>query len=110
MCATYSLHSCFRQAKVLHLACVNQFLHRAGYVFDRYVRINPMLIQEINCADLEPLERALDCMLDVLRPAVQARRAGPRIAATEIEPELGGDHHLLAELSKGFAHEFFVGE
>ena len=28
----------------------------------------------------------------------------------EFEPELGGDHHLLAEGSEGFAHEFFVRE
>ena len=69
-----------------------------------------MLIEQVDGLDLEPLERALDGLLDVLRPAVQARRTGPRIAATEVEPELGGDHHLLAEGSEGFAHEFFVGE
>ena len=28
----------------------------------------------------------------------------------EFEPELGGDHHLPAEGSEGFTHEFFVGE
>ena len=33
--------------------------------------------------------------------------AGVRI---DFEPELGGDHHLLAEGSEGFADEFFVRE
>ena len=70
-----------------------------------------MLIEQVDDIDLEPLERALDGLLDVLRPAVQARRAlhpaGIEIR-TEVEPELGGDHHLLAEGSEGFAHEFFV--
>ena len=69
-----------------------------------------MLIEQVDCLDLEPLERALDGLLDVLRPAIQARRTRPRIAATQVEPELGGDHHLLAEGSEGFAHKLFVHE
>ena len=68
-----------------------------------------MLIEQVDAVDLEPLERALDGLLDVLRPAIQAAPR-PSIAAAEVEPELGGDHHLLAEGSKGFAHKLFVGE
>ena len=61
----------------------------------------------------EPLERTLDGLLDVLRPAVQARRTlhPARIGVgAKVEPEFGGDHHPVAEGSEGFAHEFFVQE
>ncbi len=62
-------------------------------------------------SDLEPLERALDGLLDVLRPAVQARRpSSAGSMSVEVEPEFGGDHHLLAEGGEGFAHQFFVRE
>src|SRR5207302_7960314 len=92
------------------LALLNQFLHHAGDVFDRHVRVNPMLIEQINCFDLEPLKRAFDGLPDVLRPAVQTGRTEPRTAATEIESELGGNRHLLAEWGESLAHEFFVYE
>src|SRR6266478_5541328 len=46
----------------------------------------------------------------MLRSAVQGRRSRPRITATQVESEFGGDHHLLAERSQGLADEFFVCE
>ena len=92
------------------MPCLDQFLHRAGDVFDRHVRVDAVLIEQIDHIGLEALERGLGDLLDVLRPAVQARRSGPRITAAKVEPELGGDHHLLAERSEGFANKFFVSE
>jgi hypothetical protein len=38
----------FRQPEMLHLARTNQLLHRPGYVLDGHVRVNPMLIEQIN--------------------------------------------------------------
>jgi len=43
-------------------------------------------------------------------PAVQTCRSRPIIAAAQIEPELGGDDHVLAEGSEGFANKLFVQE
>ena len=51
-----------------------------------------MLVEQIDGVDLEALERALDDVCDVLRPAA----------------ELGCDHDLVAHRRQGFAHEFFV--
>ena len=111
VCATDRLHARFGTAEVLDLALKNQVLHRSRYVFDWYVRVNLMLIEQVDDINFEPLERALDSLLNVLWPAVQTRRtphpAGIEIR-TEVEPEFGGDHHLLAEGSEGFAHEFLV--
>ena len=45
------------------------------------------------------------CSGRLFKPGAPAIRFG-----LELEPELGGDHHLLAEGSEGFAHEFFVRE
>src|SRR5271166_3496647 len=69
-----------------------------------------MLIEQVDYVRLEPLERTLDGLLDLLGPAVQTCGSGPMIGAAEIEPEFGGDHHLLAERSEGFANQLFVQE
>ena len=96
----------FGHPKVLHLALLNQLFHRPGHVFDGHVRVNAMLIEQINRLDLEPLERGFDNLSDVLGLAVQAAL----LAAIAIESELGGDDHLPTERSEGFADEFLVGE
>jgi hypothetical protein len=113
VCATNRLRACLGKAEVLDLARLNQFLHRAGDVFDRHVRVDPVLIEQVDGLDLEPLERPFDSLLDVLRPAVEARRTlhSPGIEIrTDVEPKFGGDHHLPAKRSEGFAHKLFVQE
>ena len=109
MRATDGFHACFRKAEVLHLALLNQVLHRSCYILDRHIRVNAVLIEQIDDVGLEPLERALDCFLDVLWPAIEGI---PLASVLRIRrpAELGCDHHLIAEWSEGFAHEFFVGE
>ena len=46
----------------------------------------------------------------MLGPAVHTRRSRPIVAATQIEPKLGGDHHFPADRSEGFADQLFVQE
>ena len=110
MRATDRLYSCFRKAEVLHLSLPNQFLYRTGDFFDRNVRINAMLIEQIDGLHLESLERTFDGFLDMFRLTIQACRSRTRISSTQVEPEFGRDHQLLPERSEGFAHEFFIGE
>src|SRR5216684_3458260 len=60
--------------KCLTLPCrISSF--RAGDVFDRHVRIDAVLIEQIDDIGLEPLERGRRNLFDVLRPA--GRAAGP---------------------------------
>jgi len=108
--AADGLRASFGHPKVLHLALQNQILHRARHIFNRHVRVNAMLIEQINDIHFEPLERAFDGLFDVRRLAVQARRTRPVIAAAQIEAEFRGDDYLLAKWREGFAHEFLVGE
>ena len=94
---------------MLHLTLLNQVLHRSGDVFDGHVRVNSVLVVEINDVSLEPLERALGCFLDVLWPAIEG---SPLASLLRIRrpAELRCVHHLIAEWSKRFAHQFFVCE
>src|SRR5256885_9853814 len=108
MGAADRLHSCFRKAEVLHLALLNQVLHRSSGVFDRNIRIHAMLVEQINDIGPQSLERGLGDFPDVLWPAVE-----PRLftgAWIKFEPEFGGDHYLLTERRQRFTHEFFVRE
>src|ERR1700675_1890165 len=58
VCATDCLHSWFRKAEVFHLTLLNEVLHRSRHVFDRHIRINTVLIKQINGVDLQSFERA----------------------------------------------------
>src|SRR5262249_27159724 len=99
------LHARFRQSKMLYLSFANQTFNCTSNVFDRYIRINPVLIQQINHIGLQSLKGSLDHFLDVLRPAIQASLSAFGI---ELECKLGGDHHLLAERCDGFAQKLLV--
>jgi len=99
---------CFRKAEVPDLALLNQVLHRSRHIFDRYVRVAAVLIEKIDHAGLEALERRLGNLLDVLWTAV----AAPSLSRLRIEimTKLGCDHYLIADRRMGFADELFVGE
>ena len=51
MGAADGLHAGFRQAEVLHLARCDQFLDRAGDVFHRHVRVDAVLVEQIDRID-----------------------------------------------------------
>ncbi len=72
MRATDRLHAGFRKPEVLDLAFPNQILHRARDVLDRHVRVDAVLIEEIDPIGLESLERRVGDFPDVRRPAIQA--------------------------------------
>jgi hypothetical protein len=56
MRAPNRLDSCFRKAEVLDLSLLNQVLYRSGHVFDRHVRVNTVLIEQVDGVDLESLQ------------------------------------------------------
>ena len=45
--------------KCLTLPCLDQLLHRPGHVLDRHVRVDAVLIEQVDGVDPEPLERGL---------------------------------------------------
>jgi hypothetical protein len=79
---------------VLDLALLDQVLDRAGHLLDGDLGVDPVLVEQVDDLDLEPLEGTLGGLLDVVGPAGQAHLAA---VGVELEAGLGGDHHLPAE-------------
>ena len=108
VCATDGLYACLRESEVLHFALLNQLLHRSRGVFDRHVRIDSVLVEQVDDIGLETLERGLGDLLDVLGATVQpCLFAAVRI---QFETELRCNHHMLTYGRESFAHEFLVGK
>ena len=59
--------ACFRQPEVLDLAFANQALHGTRDVFDGDVRINTVLVEEVDPIGLEPFQPGLSNLADVRR-------------------------------------------
>ena len=89
-----------------NLALRHQVLDRAGDVLDRDLRVDAVLVEEIDAIGAKALEHALDDQLDVLRAAVEPRAA---LAGLQIDvpAELGRDHDLVAERRHAFAEDPF---
>jgi len=86
------------------LAGRDQILHRARDVFDGNVRIDAVLIVEVDHLDAETLERFIGDLPDMFGAAVEALL----LAVDDIETELGRDHDLVADRRQRLAHDFFV--
>ena len=66
------LHAGLGQAEVLDLALADQFLHRAGHVLDRHVRIDAVLVEQVDAVGPQPLERRLDHLAGCARAGCPA--------------------------------------
>ena len=106
MRATNRLHARFGETEVFDLAFANEILHRARDVLDRDVRVDAVLIEQIDPIGLESLQRRVGHLPDVRGPAVQPRL----LAALELEAELGRNHHLIANRAERFPDELFIRE
>src|ERR1700745_878552 len=104
--AAGGLYAGFGQAKVLHLALLNQLFDRPGDVFNGHVWVNPMLIEQINHVGFQPLKRGFDDLLDVLGLTVQAAL----FSAVAIESELRCDDDLPTKWSERFSDDSLVGK
>jgi hypothetical protein len=60
----------FRKTKVFHLTLLNQIFDGASHVFDGHVRVNAVLIIQVNRIHPEPLERSLSRLFDVFWLAI----------------------------------------
>src|SRR3984885_9380390 len=70
--SSYRRHAGLRQPKVLHLALLDQVLDRPGDVLHRHVRIDAMLIEEVDAAGTKALKRRIYDPSDVVGAAVEA--------------------------------------
>ena len=101
--STNCLRAGFGQPEVLDLALLNQLFDCAGHFLDGHVRVNAMLVKQINRLDFEPVERSLNHSFDAFGLAGHT----PLLAAVAIESELRGNDYLPMERSECFAdYEF----
>ncbi len=99
----------FRKAEVFHLALPDQFRHGAHRIFDRNVRIDAMLIEQVDDIDAKAFEGGFGNGAHIFRAAVRAHHhLACRFAGVDFETELGGDDHLVAIGLQAFADEDFI--
>jgi hypothetical protein len=89
------------------LASRDELLDRAGHVLDRHLRVDAVLVQQVDRVDAEPAQAPGDRPLDVLGSAGQA---GLAALLVEGEPELRRDDDLVADGREGLADELLVDE
>ena len=94
------------QADVQDLALGDQLGQGADGVLDGRVRVDPVLVVEVDAVGTQPLEGALDRGADVRRAAVEHSGAA---AGVRDEAELRRHHDIVATPLEGAADEFLVG-
>ena len=99
MCPADVLHTGFRQPKIFHFPFLNQIFHCSSNIFDRYVRVNAVLIEQIDVVDPKPLQRRLAGGHQRLAAAPFAIGAGPHPIAG-----LGRDDELVPVGPEVLAH------
>src|SRR5580658_4833416 len=92
---------------MLDLACLDQFLDRTRDIFDRHIRIDTMLVEQVYRIRSQPLERGLGDRLDMLRAAVQTAATRSRYEIN-VEAELGRNDDPSLERHKRFAYQFLI--
>ncbi len=93
------------QADVADLAFGDQVGQRADGLLDGGIRVDPVLVVQVDVVDAQPLQRALDRGADVRRAAVQDAGAATGVRD---EAELRRHHHLVAAVLDGPADQFLV--
>ena len=101
------LYAGLGEAEVADLALVDQVLDGAGDVLDRDVRVDAVLVEQVDRVGPQPLQRSLHASADRARGGCRAR---PVRRALQVEPELRRDHDLVADRLERLADELLVGE
>jgi hypothetical protein len=89
------------ETPVQDLAFHHQVLDGPSHVLNGNLRIDPVLVQEIDAIGPQAFQHSLDGLLDVGRSAVEPRttHAGFKI---NVPAKLGGDHDLVTERGHAF--------
>ena len=94
-----------RQAEEPDLARLDELLHRADGLLDRDVRVHAVLVVQVDIVDVEPMKRASQASVDVVRRAVDAHPGAVRVPHIA---ELGRQLRLGAATGDGFPEELLV--
>ena len=95
----------FGQSEVTHLAGANQFAHRPDGFLDGHLRVNPVLVIEINFIDAQPPQAGVAARADVFGPAVHAEKIA---AVVTHVAKFRGQDHLVAAVFDGASDQPLV--
>jgi hypothetical protein len=90
---------------MLHLPFANEFLDSRRHVLDWHIRIDSVLVEQVDMVCLQARERFVSHFPNAFRATVQT--AGRKAV---LEAEFCGDDYLVADWAKGFTEQIFVGE
>ena len=88
-----------------HLAGLDQFFDGAGDVLDRHLRIDAMLLVDVDSVGTQSAQRFLAHALDVLGPAAQAANLA---IIRHIEPELRAEDDIVSHGCERLAGQFLA--
>src|SRR5262249_11881932 len=97
--AADGLHAGFRKAEMLDLALLNEVLYGARDVFNGHFWIDPVLVEKIDDAGFETLERFFGDFFDAGGVAIQSNV----LAVDYLPSKLCSNNESIAERSKRFA-------
>src|SRR5437588_12863627 len=66
----------FAQSDVAHLPVLDELAHRSYCLLDRHVRIDPVLVVEVDVVGPQAPQRAVDRLPDVVRRTVERTDGG----------------------------------
>ena len=90
----------------MYLAGSHQFPDRPGNVLNRHLRINAMLVEQINVFNLQAPQRSFDGFANMFRAAV-----GPGdLAILDTKSKLGSDDGLFPPPFERPPHQLFIDE
>ena len=93
------------------LSVGDQVADGARNILDRHARIDAVLIEEVDPLNSQPLQCGVTDGADVVRTAVGAAASGaPCAACINVETELRGDRHGVADRHQRLADKAFVRE
>lgn len=90
-------------SEVFDVSGFDQFFDSPGDILDRDIRVDAMLIEQVDAVGPKSLQRILGHFADAFGAAVESVR---RLAV--LETELGRDDDLVSIRSKCFSEQFFV--
>ncbi len=95
------------QSEVCHFPRVAQLLHGSGDILDRDVRVDPVLIEEIDALGLQARQHGVHDFADVFRATIETAGAlaGLRV---DVPAELRRNHHAVSDRRERLADECFV--
>jgi hypothetical protein len=95
----------FREPEKPHLPRRHEFAHRSDRLFDRHLRIDAVLVVQVDRLDPQPLQARLTGLTHVCGRAVDAEEFAVR--STDVS-ELRREHDGFAAIRDRFADQLFV--